>query len=328
MASGTGLTLETYEAKNLLRDLVVKRTRGEHEASFAMRYIIPTAEGTPFYGPSREGEQDVYKVELDPRMPLIKTAADRKKANFELKRHHWGAGGSLPVLVFNDESRWVATLYRDSGAPSWPDTYTTPSGLSHLVESGPERVEETSRRETEEELVFLDKGSLFIGRSEVGGKVKLSWNERNFVMGRAIVDDRKTRIDVYENGNIDEVSTPYAVGWGTQYDYVTTVVHAYVIHPELRIPRENMFLLNGEIVQRPNTIEFFSREVALLNLDDMRNKRPMVGLVHYKTKFDEDVLHTEEGERPLDEIKMTEPLRAALDKTIKMSDQEYHTWFD
>ena len=327
MTSETRMTLETYQASNLLRDLVIQRTRGEHEAPFAMRYIIPSADGVPYYGPSREGEQDVYKVELDSTMPLIKTAADRRKANFELRRHHWGAGGGFPVLVFSDGSRWVAALYRDSLAPSWPDTYTTPSGLSHLVKSGPEHVEETSRRETEEELVFLDKGSLFIGRSEAGGKVKLSWNERNSMIGRTIVDDRKTRVDVYENGRIDEVSTPYAVGWGTQHDYVTTVVHAYVIHPELRIPRENMFLLNGEIVQRPNKIEFFSREVALLNLDDMRNKRPMVGLVHFKTKFDEDVLHAEESERPFDEIKMTEPLRAALEKTVKMSDQEYHTYF-
>ena len=321
------LKLDPLRSKQVLQDLIVQRTLGQHEALFGMKYINAAANGLPYIH-HKEGEKDVYRVYIDSDMPLITTSDERKKANFELRRHHWGAGGGFPVLVFNDGSRWVAALYRDAGAPSWPDTYTTPSGLSHYLQGQPERAEITSAREFEEELVFLDKRNLFTGSLDADGKVKLNWNERD--LPRTVVDDKKTLIQVYENGSLVEESRPFAVGWGTEKDYVTTVVHAYVIHPELKIPRQEMFLLNGEIVERKQTLEFLSRQVALMNLDDMRNadrSRALVGLVHYKTAFENDSLQVEESERPFEDVKMTEPLAAAIRKVRVMGEKEYRLWF-
>lgn len=329
MAAETKLVLETYRAKNLLRDLIVQRTIGEHEFPYGMRFIRTDERGLPYSGPVTVDEKDVYRVDIDSAMPLITSNVERKKANFELRRHHWGAGGAFPVLTFDDHSTWVAALYRDSSAPSWPDTYTTASGLSHLIDGVPEPVETTSSREFEEELVFLDMRDLFSGFRNEEGKISLAWNQ-NRLEGKKI-DDRKTLIEVYKDGKRIETTMPYAIGWGTDKDYVTTVVHAYVMYPQgdytIGIPSKDLFLLNGEVVRKPDSIDFFSRQVALLSLDDMRQSKQEVRTVHYRTSYDDDMMSIEKSERSLEGIKMTEPLRAAMDKTLKMPEDEFQTHF-
>jgi hypothetical protein len=319
----TQLSHRAYPNQNLLRELIIRRTVGDHEAEFALQCIKL---GPNYYGPERLGHTDVYRVEIDPSQPLIKTAQQRKWT-IQNGINTWGAGGYFPVLIFNDGSRWVASLYRDAGAPSWPDHYTTPSGLSHLLIGNiPEAVEITSNRELKEELVFLNRQNLHRIRYDSERKSFAFLNE--CFIPRKTIDDEKTLVQVYKNGKLVEESRPFTVGWGTEKDTVTTVVHACTLYPEMTIPgRQNLLLLNGEVVKKEDIVSIFSRDVALLSLDDFREKKSMVEIVHYKAIFDEDKISVSESERPHDDIKMTEPLAAAIRKVKGMREQEYNLFF-
>jgi len=314
----------TYTNQHLLHELIVRRTVGEHESDFALRYIKT---GPNYYGSERMGQTDVYRVELDSSRSLIRTKKERNESNTK-GEYTWGAGGYFPVLIFNDGSRWFATVYRDVHAPTWPNTYATPSGLSHLlVGEIAEGVERTSDREFSEELIFLNKQNLGgIGFENSQGRMFAFLKEQS--IPRKIIDDGKTLIQVYMDGQIVDESRPFAIGWGTKQDTVTTVVHACTMYPETVIPdRRNLLILNGEVVPKEDTIDIFSRKVTLFNLDDFYKKNPLVGIVEYKARFDQDRIEVNESEMAYDDIKMLEPLAAAIRKVQAMREQEFYLYF-
>jgi len=301
-----------------LRDLLVRRSQpGDHQ------FVLRCVKNHSWTG--RERVADIYKVELDPSKPLITTPALRKWT-IENGIETWGAGGYCPVLVFGDGSRWIATIYRDSKAPSWPDTYTIPSGLCQQLKTGSiEPLERASEREFDEELFFLNKRSLGAIQLDSRGSSLPALNE--FLMPRTLVNDGRTIIKVYQGDRLVEESKPFAIGWSTKKDTVTTVVYSSVLHvgSAVRNP-DDMFLLNGEAIEEEGRSGILSREADLLNLDDIV-RSPVVRMVRYRANFEEDKIYAEKIRKNTREIRMTEPLAAAIRKIRELPEKEYASTF-
>ncbi|MBL7160720.1 MAG: hypothetical protein ISS93_02620 [Candidatus Aenigmarchaeota archaeon] len=287
--------------QGLLEGLFQRRLIGEHGADFALTSIENI-------DPSQEGGTEVFSVYLHPLSthPYIKNGAERKKS-IDAGVQTWGAAGYCPIVKFADGSSYIAALYRDSDAPSWPDTFTPASGLSHLIDDKAERIRETGDREYREELIFIN-GKQPGAVIHDGTKYVPLLNEITVPQRR--IDDRKTRIDVYQDDKLIDVVYPFAIAWGTPSDTVTTVIDVCVLYPGDLIPPEYIHIANGEIVGGG---EIFTRTVALLGFDGLMNGRT-TPIIKYKTNVETDELSIERSELGADKIKMAYPLQVAIDK--------------
>ena len=214
----------------------------------------------------------------------------------------WGAAGVLPLLVYGDDV-WIATLYRDDGAPSWPNSYNAPAGLSEIIDGKPECNNDTAIREFNEELIFLDS------RASEPKELDIPYSFKNV---------NNSQIDVYKNNVLMDVMFPFAIAWGNNMDTVTTVMYLAVMRPKDVIdnPRENLQVINGEVING----KAFSRDVVLFNFNHIYERRPDIGAIRYSTNIEKgEITRTESS---IEESRYTTPLSVGIEKLIRLSDEE------
>jgi len=302
--------------ETLLEGLFRRRLIGEYEGEFALTYVERVEK-------AEEGRTTVHRFYLHPldTHPYVTDAAGRRET-IERNDHMWGAAGFCPLVRFSDGSLYVAALYRDGGAPSYPDYYTTPSGLSHMLEDRAEPVGVTGEREYKEELIFLDSrnpGSVF--HDEGTGRFVGRLNELS--VPQRLIKDGKTRVEVYQGDRMIDAAYPFAMGWSRPEDTVTTLIDLCVLHPDETIPLEYMQMVNGEVVGR----KVFSRDVALLGFDELV-RDDTVPVIQYSTDIERDTVTRSEFELKPDELKMTFPLVAAVEKIRETPEEERRSWLE
>ncbi|MBI4181595.1 MAG: hypothetical protein HY520_01350 [Candidatus Aenigmarchaeota archaeon] len=302
-------------SQELIAGLLRRRLIGRHDAPFALSTIGGVEQAD-------EGPVSVYRVFLQPleSHPYI-TTAQQRKASIQGGVKTWGAAGFCPLVRMHDGTTYLAALYRDAGAPSYPDHYTTPSGLSHLVGGRAEPVELTGQREAKEELLFLD------GRSP--GGVIYDQDRKMYVaklqelaVPQRVIKDGRTRVEVYRGGSLIDTAYPFSIGWGEARDTVTTLVDLSVFFPDDTVPVKHLQAINGEIVER----RLLSREVALLRLEPLLDGSA-VPIIRYATDPERDMVFRTELELPAGEIKMTHPLQGAVEKIRSAAPASREEWF-
>lgn len=295
----------------LLRKLFESRIIGEHTSKYALsRLIGPLGERQP---DSVQAGQNVYRIEITSYTDDANYITDNLTRAESNKKGipTWGAAGFIPILVYSPNTIYLPLLYRDAGAPTWPDYHTLPSGLSHLINETQEPLHATALREFQEELIFLDKRDVD----------KLLLNE--IKVPYRVHSDGKTRVEVYRDSELVDVAYPFVIGWGTDKDTVVTTVDLSIMFPNLVIndAEKNLQVINGEVVDRKSG-RIFSREVSLVDFLGIYRRNPEIKTKRFSIDVDNDKVYEKELTVVSDNMKFIYPLRLCIEKLQSLSEEE------